>query len=222
MIPFPRAVILDMDGLLLDSERVALALLARAAADQGQPWRHEVGLALVGLGSQDSDALIRHHMGERYPVAAVREAFGRLYEAAIHAGEIPLKAGVEELFDLLEELGLPKAVATSTRRSRAIPKLAAVKLVERLAAVICGDEVARGKPAPDIFLAAARALGVPPEGCLVLEDSNAGVRGARAAGMSVVMVPDLLTPAEDVLAAAVPVVESLHRVAGLLRQSRPA
>ena len=79
--------------------------------------------------------------------------------------------------------------------------------------MVCGDEVARGKPAPDIFIAAAARLGVAPANCLVLEDSNAGVRGALAAGARVVMVPDLLQPADDVLAAGVPRAASLHDLA---------
>lgn len=210
-----RAVIFDMDGLLLDSERVAVSLFAEAAETLDLPWRHEVGLAMVGLNSRDSDAVIRRELGDDYPVLQLREAFGERYEAAIAARRIPLKPGVNEVFDRLDAIGLPRAVATSTRRSRALPKLDAVGLLSRVHTVVCGDEVARGKPAPDIFLAAARALGVAPADCLVLEDSNAGVRGALAAGMRPVMIPDLLQPDDDVLAAGVPLRENLHRIAEL-------
>ncbi len=211
-----HAVIFDMDGLLLDSERVALATVAEAAAELGVEWRYEVGLALVGLNSKDGPAVIRRHLGEDYPVVELYEAFGRIYEAAIAAGRIPLKGGVTELFDVLDGLALGRVVATSTRRSRAEPKLAAVGLLDRVHGMVCGDEVARGKPAPDIFLAAAERLGVPAANCLVLEDSNAGVRGALAAGARVIMVPDLLQPAADVLAAGVPQAVSLHDIARFL------
>ncbi len=207
-------VIFDMDGLLLDSERVALATVAAAAAELGLAWRAEVGLAMVGLNSKDGPAVIRRHLGDDYPVAALYEVFGRRYEAAIAAGRIPLKGGVGELFDQLDRLALGRVVATSTRRSRAEPKLAAVGLLARVDGMVCGDEVSRGKPAPDIFLAAAARLGVPVANCLVLEDSNAGVRGALAAGARVVMVPDLLQPADDVHAAGVPLAASLHDLAG--------
>ena len=211
-----HAVIFDMDGLLLDRERVALATVAAAAAELGVEWRHEVGLAMVGLNSKDSPAVIRRHLGDDYPVEALYESFGRLYENAIDEGRIPLKDGVTELFDVLDALALGRVVATSTRRSRAEPKLAAVGLLNRVHGMVCGDEVARGKPAPDIFIAAAGRLGVAPANCLVLEDSNAGVRGALAAGARVVMVPDLLQPADDVLAAGVPRAASLHDVARFL------
>lgn len=209
------AVIFDMDGLLLDSERVAVALFAEAAEALDLPWRHEVGLAMVGLNSRDSDSVIRRALGEAYPVDRLREAFGERYEAAIAERRIPLKPGAMELFERLDAIGLPRAVATSTRRSRALPKLDAVGLLSRVHIVVCGDEVARGKPAPDIFLAAAHALQVAPGDCLVLEDSNAGVRGALAAGMPTVMIPDLLQPDDDVLAAGVPLRDSLHCVAEL-------
>jgi len=206
-------VIFDMDGLLLDSERVALATVAAAAAELGIEWREEVGLAMVGLNSKDGPAVIRRHLGEDFPVAELYEVFGRRYEATIAEGRIPLKGGVGELFDVLDRLALGRVVATSTQRARAEPKLAAVGLLARLHGMVCGDEVARGKPAPDIFLAAAAQLGVPVANCLVLEDSNAGVRGALAAGARVVMVPDLLQPAADVQAAGVPLALSLHDLA---------
>lgn len=171
---------------------------------------------MVGLNAQDGPQVIRRHLGEDYPVADLYDAFGRIYEAAIAAGRIPLKGGVVELFDVLDGLSLGRVVATSTRRSRAEPKLAAVGLLPRVHGMVCGDEVSRGKPAPDIFVAAAERLGVPVANCLVLEDSNAGVRGALAAGTRVVMVPDLLQPADDVRAAGVPVAVSLHDIAGFL------
>ena len=208
-----HGVIFDMDGLLLDSERVALATVAAAAAEMGFEWPPELGLAMVGLNSKDGPAVIRRHLGDDYPVEALYASFGRLYELAIDEGRIPLKGGVTELFDVLDTLALGRVVATSTRRSRAEPKLAAVGLLNRVHGMVCGDEVARGKPAPDIFIAAAGRLGVAPANCLVLEDSNAGVRGALAAGARVVMVPDLLQPADDVLAAGVPRAASLHDLA---------
>jgi len=116
---------------------------------------------------------------------------------------------VHALFDTLEALGIPRGVATSTRRSRALPKLEAVGLLARVDQVVAGDEVSRGKPAPDIYLEAAARLGTAPGDCLALEDSNAGVRAGHTAGMHVVMVPDLLAPDDDVLSAGIPVAESL-------------
>jgi beta-phosphoglucomutase-like phosphatase (HAD superfamily) len=215
------AVILDMDGLILDSERMALALLAQSARELGLPWHADVGFAMVGLKASDSERVIRERLGADFPVADLLQAFGDRYEAAIDGGRIGTKPGIRELLDVLDEAVLPRAVATSTRRSRARAKLAAVGLLERFDGMVCGDEVARGKPAPDIFLAAAALLEAAPSSCLVLEDSNAGARGALAAGMRVVIVPDVLAPAADLVAAGTPICSSLHDVAAhLAREAR--
>jgi HAD superfamily hydrolase (TIGR01509 family) len=210
-----RAIILDMDGLLLDSERVALAIGREVCEHLGAPWSEEVALGMIGLNSKDGYRLMVEAFGPDFPVEAHQAEFGRRYEAAIAAGRIPLKSGVLTLFDQLEALGLPFAVATSTRRSRALPKLAGAGLLARLAGLVGGDEVARGKPAPDIYLAAARLLQADPAHCLVLEDSNTGVRGGLATGARVAMVPDILPPAPDVVAAGVPRFASLAEVAAL-------
>ncbi|PXW99353.1 HAD superfamily hydrolase (TIGR01509 family) [Sphaerotilus hippei] len=215
-----RAILFDMDGLLLDSERVAYAIGREASEHLGLPWTHEVAMALVGLNSQDGYRVMREAFGAGFPADAHMAEFGRRYEAAIDAGRFDLKPGVHELFDLLDARQIPRAVATSTRRSRAIPKLEGVGVWPRLHALVGGDEVTRGKPAPDIYLAAAGLLGVPITDCLVLEDSNTGVRGGLASGARVIMVPDLLPPAEDVLAQGVTVVDSLHRVIEALQAAR--
>ncbi|QID16629.1 HAD family phosphatase [Nitrogeniibacter mangrovi] len=207
------AVVFDMDGLLLDSERIAYDIGRQVSLDLGIPWTHEVAMQLIGRNSREHEALLKGAFGADYPLERHQAEFGRRYEARIASGRFPLKPGVLELFARLEAAGLPSAVATSTRRSRALPKLEAAGLLVHVTHVVAGDEVARGKPAPDIYLAAAAGLGIAPAVCLALEDSNAGVRAAHAAGMTVVMVPDLLDPAEDIRAADIPVLASLHEVA---------
>lgn len=207
-----EGVIFDMDGLLLDSEQIAYDIGRQVSLDLGIPWTREIALQMVGLNAREHEILLKGAFGQDYPLEAHRAEFGRRYEAVIAAGGIPLKPGVHALFDALDAAGLPRGVATSTRRSRALPKLESVGLLVRITTVVAGDEVPRGKPAPDIYLAAAARLAVRPEACLALEDSNAGVRAALAAGMRVVMIPDLLAPADDIRAAAIPVVPSLHAI----------
>jgi beta-phosphoglucomutase-like phosphatase (HAD superfamily) len=107
---------------------------------------------------------------------------------------------------------VPCAVATSTRRTRACAKLERVALLSRFAALVGGDEIARGKPAPDIFLEAAARLGVQPADCLVLEDSAPGLAGAIAAGMSAIMVPDRAAPPPLIAGRAPMVMASLAEV----------
>ena len=211
-LAWPAAVVFDMDGLLLDSERVALNLFAQAAAELNLPWEHKVGLRMIGLNSRESDKRVLQAFGADYPIATLRKRFGDLYEELIDRGGISTKPFAHELLQALKENQIPCAVATSTQRTRAELKLARSGLLPYFQVLACGDEVARSKPAPDIFLLAAERLGQQPEQCLVLEDSNAGVRGAVAAGMSVVMVPDLLEPDPEVIQMGVPCIESLKDV----------
>lgn len=213
----PRAVIFDMDGLLLDSERVALACFAEAARALGAPWSEAMGLSLVGLNARDSDRLIARAFGEDFPLQQLREGFGERYDEKVRSGAIPLKPWVRELLDYLEAARIPRAVATSTHRTRAEAKLARTLLLPRFDALACGDEVVRGKPAPDIFELAASRLGVEPRDCLALEDSNAGIRAAVSASMQAVMVPDLLQPDADIRRYGVMVADSLKDVLVALR-----
>ena len=138
------------------------------------------------------------------------------YDAIVAREGIALKPGLLDLLEWLEAEGIPKAVATSTRRDRALAKLELTSLAPRFVALVGGDEVARGKPAPDIFLAAAQRLGEPAPRCLVLEDSEPGVRAALAAGMTPIMVPDLHAPSADLAALTPLVLASLAEVAAHL------
>ena len=134
------------------------------------------------------------------------------YDAIVEREGIALKPGLLDLLDWLEARRIPKAVATSTRRDRAQAKLARTALLSRFVALVGGDEVARGKPAPDIFLAAAARLGEAAQHCVVLEDSEPGVRAALAAGMTPIMVPDLHAPSADLVALEPLILESLAEV----------
>lgn len=207
-----RAVIFDMDGLLLDSERIAFGIGRDACHALGLPWREETALAMIGRNARDNARLLEALFGHPQHVDAHGAEFARRYEAVIAAGQIPLKPGVVELLDRLDALGLPRAVATSTNHERALFKLDRCGLIARMDAVIGGDQVAHGKPAPDIFLAAAARLGIPPAECLALEDSNAGTRAALAAGMQVRTVPDLLPPDADLEALGARIIPSLFAV----------
>jgi HAD superfamily hydrolase (TIGR01509 family) len=205
----PIAVIFDMDGLMLDTEPLAARAWTDAAALLGIEFDHAVTPRLVGRSFPDCTALIRAHHGDGYPVDELMRAWHRAYDAIVEREGIVLKRGLVELLAWLEGENIPKAVATSTRRSRAQAKLVHTRLLERFAALVGGDEIARGKPAPDIFVEAAARLGSAPEDCVVLEDSEPGIRAALAAGMMPIMVPDLAPPSPALLAHAPLVLASL-------------
>lgn len=214
----PRAVIFDMDGLLLDSERVALSCFAQSADELGITWNEAFALRLVGVSAKASDRLMRDTFGPDFPVELHRQRFTELYDAAIRAGAISIKPFARELLEYLNRMQIPCAIGTSTQRTRAELKLHRAKLLECFQAFAFGDEVTRSKPAPDLFELAARRLGVEPRDCLVLEDSSTGIRAAISASMNAVMVPDLVAPDADVRRYGVPVADSLKDVLVALMQ----
>ena len=204
----PDAVIFDMDGLMIDSVRVSIACWSQVAAELGLPLDATFFVRMVGLGDRDSQALLR---GEGVPdptIAAMAARCHDLYEARTQTG-LPLRPGILELLELLKAHGIPRAVATTTRQPRANRKLAAAGLLPYFDAVITSGDVAHPKPAPDIYLLAAQRLGKAPARCLALEDSPAGTRAAVAAGMTVIQVPDLVHPDEELCALG-------HRIVGSL------
>jgi HAD superfamily hydrolase (TIGR01509 family) len=209
-IPFD-AVIFDMDGLMLDTEAIARIAWKNGARDLGYELSDEHFVSFIGRTAADSNAMLMGIFGPNFPLSDLRIRITHHWDAHVQAHGIARKAGLIELLDYLDTLPLRKAVATSTRRIHAIPNLG--DLYPRFDALATGDEVKNGKPAPDIFLLAASRLGVKRANCLVLEDSLPGIKGATAAGMTVIMVPDLVAPTTEI-AMHLP---SLHEVQAWLK-----
>ena len=208
----PAAVIFDMDGLLLDTEPLAARAWNQAAAALGVEFDAALALALIGRNFADCAAMVRARYGASYPVDALLERWHATYDAIVAQDGVSVKPGAIELIDWLERNAITSAVATSTRRERARAKLVDAGLLSRFRDIVGGDEVARGKPAPDIYVEAARRLGVRADECVALEDSVPGVRAALAARMTAIMVPDLHGPPVDLIALDLLVLPSLHDV----------
>jgi HAD superfamily hydrolase (TIGR01509 family) len=208
----PAAVIFDMDGLMLDTEPLAARAWRDAAAALGVDFDMALAQAMVGRNFVDCAAMVRSHYGPEYPADALLARWHATYDGIVAREGLTLKPGVEELLVWLERHAVPCAVATSTRRERATRKLAHTSLLPRFRELVGGDEVAQGKPAPDIYLEAARRLRASAPACLVLEDSEPGVRAALAAGMMPIMVPDSHLPSADLVAVDLLVLPTLHEV----------
>lgn len=188
-----QGVLWDMDGLMFDTERIGQKGWQAAAQALGIEIPTEVVAAMRGTGI---DAC-RHLFNERIAGNWYDQAHAiRLQYAAdwVHQHGVPVKPGLRPLLDGLRDRGIPSVLATSTARATALTYLELAGITEQFAAMVFGPEVARPKPAPDIFLAAAAAIHAMPGCCLVLEDSPNGLRAAQAAGCWAIMVPDL-TPA---------------------------
>ncbi|MFI4934708.1 MAG: HAD family hydrolase [Caulobacterales bacterium] len=214
-----RAVVFDMDGLLIDTESpIRDALMAAAQAmDRELPLR--VFLRMIGTTDADSNRMLADHFGPGFDLEAYHHDVRRRVDVAFEAG-VQLKAGVFELLDVLDDLGLPRAVATSSSRA-SVERCLAPPLFGRFSAFVTRESVVNGKPHPEPYLKAAAALATPPGDCLALEDSHNGVRAAHAAGMMTVMVPDLLDPTDEMHDKCVAIAQSLHHVRDLIVARQP-
>ena len=194
-------------GKRSNSERAINDCMARASRELGHDLPESLWLQMIGGG----EGLCRRLLAERIGDDATIELLARteaMYDVVADAG-IDHRPGIVDLLDWLVARGIPRAVATSTRRPLAMRKLAAAGLLPYFDAVCTSSDVAAPKPAPDVYLLAASRLGIEPARCLVLEDSPTGVRAALAAGMTPVQVPDMLEP--DAAARALG-----HRIVGSL------
>jgi len=196
----PAAVIFDMDGLMLDTERLSIPLWAEAGIIFGYFITEEIVLRMVGISSQKTRELLLDEFGPDFPYDSVCGEFRQFVKKEIEKNGVPKKYGLIELLDRLAAAKIPLAVATSTRRAAALEMLHKADILDRFSAVVCGDEVTNGKPAPDIFLLAAEKLGVSPSACVGFEDSPAGLKGLYSAGIRSIFIKDVIEPPQDVLA----------------------
>jgi len=205
-----KAAIFDMDGLLIDSERPIRDAWLLAARRNNIAFIEADYLQLVGRNEADTNAILGKIFDETFPVEEMRRHVAALLsESAAHGYAV--KPGAVELLCWLRAREVPCGVASSTHGTEVRRRLDQSGLLEFFNAICSGDEVARGKPGPEVFLLAGQRLGIKPEDCLVFEDSEHGAIGALAAGMSAVMVPDLKSPGTDLRADCVAVLQSLEQ-----------
>lgn len=207
-----HAVIFDMDGVIFDSERLYVDCCSEAAEGLGMEGIVETTLRCIGVRADVTDQILLDAYGDRALIDRFQEAARALFLEKYRAGLLAVKPGVRELLAYLKRRGAGLAVASSTRTDIVEKELADAGLLPFFDRVVGGDQVSRSKPHPDIFLRAAEALGEQAEHCLVIEDSFNGVRAGRAAGMQVIMVPDLLQPDGEMRSLAGAVEPSLLRV----------
>jgi HAD superfamily hydrolase (TIGR01509 family) len=209
-----QAVIFDMDGLILDTEFIYRLAWQKAASELNCDLSDSLYLTLVGRSNSDAEAILLNTFGDGFSLPLFRSRWAQCWQEHVQKHGIGMKPGLLELLDLLDEHHIPKAVATSTIWDEAMLSLG--ELVRCFDSIVTGDQVRRGKPAPDIYLLTASQLQVSAHRCLVLEDSEAGARAACEAGMMTIMVPDLIQPSEEVTAQVYNICSSLHEVRELL------
>jgi len=211
-----EAVLFDMDGLLLDTEVIYIAAMQASARAVGREMPLDFCHSMIGVPGHDCNVMIERYFGVGFSISDYRAHFSGHVRRLLDEG-IPLKPGAVELLDFLIERNLPVAVATSANRTTAEHHLGKAGLLGRFHALATRDDVVRAKPHPDVYLEAARRLGVAPERCIAFEDSNIGLSAAHAAGAMAFMVPDILQPDPEVRAKCRGVLPSLHEALALLR-----
>lgn len=206
-----EAALFDMDGLLIDTEAVYIEALQAAALGLGLEMPLDFCHSMIGVPGRECDLMIADYYGAGFEVAVFRARFSDHAKRLLES-HVPVKPGVVELLDFLDARGIRRAVATSAGRATAERHLGRAGLLDRFHAVATRDDVVNAKPAPDVYLEAARRLGVPPARCVAFEDSHVGLTAAHAAGTMAFFVPDIVAPDPEVASKAVRVLANLHDV----------
>ncbi|MBN1530863.1 MAG: HAD family phosphatase [Thermoleophilaceae bacterium] len=205
------AVIFDLDGVLLESEQVWNEAKRELVEERGGSWRDSAPRDMMGMSSPEWSAYLRDELGLDMDGAAISDAVVARLEA-IYRERLPWIDGAREAVERMAA-GWPLGLASSSNREIIDLFLALSGLAELFAVTLSSEQVARGKPAPDVYLEAARRLGVRPGDCLAVEDSENGIRAAKAAGMCVVVLPNTEWPPRgDALELADEVIGSMHEL----------
>lgn len=191
-----KAVIFDMDGVLIDTEKYLVRYWCQAAAEFGFDMKPEHGLLIRSLAGKFAKPLLEELFGEEFQYEKIRQRRKELMNDWISRMGIEKKPGVDELLNYLKENGFKTAVATATDEIRAEKYLKTVGIHDKFDEIICASMVENGKPEPDIYLYACERIAEKPEVCMAVEDSPNGIKAAVRAGCKTVMVPDLTQPEE--------------------------
>ena len=213
------AVIFDMDGLLIDSERIALRVFEKTCEHYELGNQFDLFIKLLGTNKATADIILEQSLPSSIEK---REFFARFEDwySEETRNPVPLLKGVNNLLDYLDANNIPKAVATSTKTERALEKLEKCGLKDRFATITGGDQIENGKPAPDIYLKAAASIDADPLRCLALEDSPNGVKAGLGANMYVIQIPQIIEPDAQTRALGHLVLQDLDAVVTHLMQHR--
>lgn len=212
------AIIFDMDGVLIDSERISFQCFQEVCKEFNYKMDEKFYLKMIGRNVKSIKTIMEEEYGADFPFDIIYKKKAALAFEITNKNGVIVKPGVHELLDYLNEENYKIAVATSTRRERALELLEEAKIKDKVNYVVCGDQVENSKPDPEIFLKAAQGLGVTPEKCVVIEDSDAGITAAYAAKMIGIHVPDMKFLEADTKELAFKICEDLYKVKELLEE----
>ncbi len=206
-----KGAIFDMDGLMIDTEKLYLRFWKQAAADFGYDMKDRHVFAIRSLARKYSVIKLKSFFGEDFPTEEVRKRRTELINAHIKKYGIEVKSGLFQLLGYLKKNNIKLAVATATKRERTLAYLRMIKAENYFDAIICGDMIENGKPDPDIYLTASAQLGLTPHECAAFEDSPNGIKSAFSAGCHTIMIPDMTPPEDELMPMLSGVYDSLDQ-----------
>ena len=215
-----KGVISDMDGVMLDSEKLYVRFWCEAAQSHGYPMKKEHALGIRSMARSFAIQKLQGWFGEDFDYDKVRDTRVKIMDEYISAHGIEAKRGAKTLLQWLKANNIKTALATATAVDRATLYLDKVGLLEYFDVIASARMVKRGKPEPDIYLYAAGQLGLDPKDCLALEDSQNGVRSAAAAGCKTVLVPDLDNPENELKDLLFATAKNLENVIDIIKNSK--
>lgn len=217
--PTIQALVFDMDGLIFDSERVVRRSWDVAGKELGfgaigtDHIFHTLGFNVVRR-----EQYFKKHYGQDFPMDRFNDITRAAFRDIVADEGLGMKPGVRELLALAKDLGLMTAVATSSRQVYSMELLQDAGIWDYFSGAIFGDLVTHAKPDPEIYLKAAKIIGIEPQYCIALEDSPAGIQSSHAAGMYPIMIPDLVQPTEEIQKLCWKIYDSLTDVVTLLKE----
>ena len=207
-----KGVISDMDGVILDTEKLYVRFWCEAANFFGYPMQKLHALSIRSMARTFAIERLKGYFGRNFDYYAVHDKRIELMDKYIEDNGIEAKPGAEKLLSYLKDSGYKIALATATAPERTQSYLKRLGLYSYFDEVVCASMVKRGKPDPDIYLFAAEKLGLAPQECIALEDSQNGIKSASTAGCKTVMVPDLDGPNDEIRPLIIDVADSLADV----------
>lgn len=211
-----KGVISDMDGVILDTEKLYVRFWCEAANFYGYPMQRHHALSIRSMARMFVIDKLKGYFGEDFDYHAVHAKRIELMDKYIEENGIEAKQGAETLLSYLKQNGYKVALATATAPDRAKSYLERLDLLKYFDEIVCASMVEKGKPEPDIYLYAAEKLGLEPHECIALEDSQNGIKSASSAGCKTVMVPDLDGPTDEIKPLLYAVADNLTDVIKLL------
>lgn len=211
-----KGVLFDMDGVVLDTEKLYCRFWREAAMALGYAMTVEQALGMRSLNAQAGQAKLESYFGPGVSREAMKQKRVELMDAYVNVHGVDPKPGIAELLDELKRRGIKTAITTSSPMDRVRRYLDPLGLIDKFDCLCSGHDVPHGKPEPDIYLHGAASVGLEPDECLAIEDSHAGVLSASRAGCLTVLIPDLDEPAPETLVPLYACCEKLMDILGLL------